>query len=822
MVKGIQNADNKDNIPIIIVGDIALDWLAANYSGSPDDDRTWARQPRVQMLAMASGAWLIENFLLQIGDPKANPHNYFCYERPPGGTSATGGMAKYGTTRRTADPKEYLHSYTTLDLFSNETLHRLSCTTFCPVFLRSNLASKFRGAQPRDSVPGGGGISRTKSYRINAPTKYWGPESGTPINQPGIDLLRLRRALEPAPYFDPQNDGGRASIQAHKNEINKILTNKQKRVLVIFDGGGGFREDKSRWTEFLPEPTNGKSVDKNLFIVVFLRPPFARADHEPEKDNPLLHRIQSYYSDQTIVVVAADSLRREGVNISRGLSWERTAQDFGSEIYSNKCLQALCKARHVVVRFGLTGAIHLHHGENGPRHPDMMLYYDPRFVEGEYRDHDADKHGSMSGMTALLTATIVRSIANGISEQKQTSSSINVNLNNWIGRGIHTGLLNCRTLFCHGFGQKHSDVLRLELDDRWNDEFLSPDQLDDGYMHAIVHEKVELNTPAWTLLKFNSINEIEKIATNIVQQGIEVFDKSDLHFPAAKFGKFWVVDREELESFRSIRNLLQDHREKRTTIPLSIAVFGPPGSGKSFGVKAIAESDNPENTKVITYNIAQFVHPSELSQALLPIRDIALDGKLAVVFFDEFDSQVDNSRLFWLKFFLPIMQDGEFKHGESIIKTGGAVFVFAGGTSPTYQHFCRMNAPEEEQTDFRDRKGPDFVSRLRGYVNVRGADQQNGDDWVYMIRRAILLRSMFSKDYPSLFADNILRIDPNVVRAMLKIEKYKHGARSLGAVLEMSRLATATHFDASMLPSVDQLEMHVDTRAFMRLLKGAE
>jgi hypothetical protein len=233
---------------------------------------------------------------------------------------------------------------------------------------------------------------------------------------------------------------------------------------------------------------------------------------------------------------------------------------------------------------------------------------------------------------------------------------------------------------------------------------------------------------------------------------------------------------------------------------------------------------NDKEVRFATYNLSQFTHSNELSQALLPIRESALDNQLAVVFFDEFDAQYE-SELGWLKYFLPIMQDGEFKHGEGTLKVGGAVFVFAGGTSKTYEDFCRVDK-SQEQADFAKFKGPDFVSRLRGFVNIRGIDKIADEGPVFMIRRAIFLRSVLWRKYPGLFTGGKeaiadLHIDHHVLHALLSVEKYRHGARSLEAVLDMSHLAGATHFDASRLPFESQLKMHIeDVDRFMDLTRS--
>jgi hypothetical protein len=54
---------------------------------------------------------------------------------------------------------------------------------------------------------------------------------------------------------------------------------------------------------------------------------------------------------------------------------------------------------------------------------------------------------------------------------------------------------------------------------------------------------------------------------------------------------------------------------------------------------------------------------------------------------------------------------------------------------------------------------------------------------------------------------------------MLNVTKYKHGTRSMKAIIEMSRLAGKNHFDLSALPVKKQLDMHVDAEEFLFLTK---
>jgi hypothetical protein len=337
------------------------------------------------------------------------------------------------------------------------------------------------------------------------------------------------------------------------------------------------------------------------------------------------------------------------------------------------------------------------------------------------------------------------------------------------------------------------------------------------------------NSSTWRILNPKISNPVE-IAKRIVREGLgRVLDDSKNAFPVARFGDLATVDRHEIESYRSIRNLIQEYTDKDSPPrPLCIAVFGPPGSGKSFGVKQIAKTVSPKKeSKPYEFNLAQFSSTGELANALIQVRDVALAGIRPLVFFDEFDSEFEHEPLGWLKHFLSVMQDGEFKHGDLKLKIGSPILVFAGGTSSSYREFTRKDRKETDKEGFQSAKGPDFVSRLRGFVDTTGPDRRNEGDDVFIIRRAVILRSIIETSYKNLLGKHKeAQIDRGVLNALLRVPRYEHGVRSIEAIFEMSRVGSAQRFEKSSLPPRDQLEMHlfrgkeVDSAVeFVRLLR---
>lgn len=536
----------------------------------------------------------------------------------------------------------------------------------------------------------------------------------------------------------------------------------------------------------------------------------------PVAEGKLWEHLHEHHPDRLIVVLPVEDLRRTEVHMSRGLSWERTAQDIAWELVHNPRINSLSRCAHVVISFATAGALLLSGASFDQEHstPTCFLFFDPHFIEGMFQQHHP---GQMIGYTTCLTAGIARQL---LRAPKRPD----------VHQGIRSGLSAVRELHTKGYtmeppqrGQLSFPTSRIAGELAGSTATFAEVKVQDPVRFLRQAEDQADERAAggrWTILEDRYQANLDWLAERIVREGA---DSVLQDVPQGRFGHLLTVDRQEIESFRSIHTLVAEYISKeRQERPLSIGVFGAPGSGKSFGVTQVAKSLAPDRLERLEFNLSQFVGPHELVDALHRVRDVTLAGKIPLVFWDEFDTTLEDKPLGWLRYFLAPMQDGAFREGQITHPIGPSIFVFAGGTSHCMEDFgCDLSAEER-----RAAKMPDFVSRLKGYVNVLGpnppelpsSDERTSDPY-YVIRRAILLRSILDRNAPHLFDEQdgkrVLRIDPGVLRAFLNISRYKHGIRSIVSIVAMSQLSGKSAYGRSSLPAEDQLDLHVDGREFL-------
>lgn len=310
------------------------------------------------------------------------------------------------------------------------------------------------------------------------------------------------------------------------------------------------------------------------------------------------------------------------------------------------------------------------------------------------------------------------------------------------------------------------------------------------------------------------------VAQEIVLSGPERLFRN---VPVCRYRALSTVDLDEIENYHAIKTLMgeyiyaYDHplQDGKAPKPISVAVFGPPGSGKSFGVKQIANS--LERFRISSLNLSQYHSAGEMFAAL----DAALvyeDNLIPLIFFDEFDSELGGISRGWLKYFLAPMQDGEYTLDGRTLSIKGAVFVFAGGTAPSFPEFLPHN--EESTVEFQRVKGPDFVSRLKGILNIKGPNPTSVTDRRHIIRRALLLRNLFQGQARNFFDEETgqVNISHALLRALLRVSEFRHGSRSMEFIVGMSRKAGISRYTPSCLPLAEQLDIHLDVDDFMSKL----
>ncbi|MCA9040724.1 MAG: ATP-binding protein [Planctomycetaceae bacterium] len=652
-------------------------------------------------------------------------------------------------------------------------------------------------------------------------------------------------------------------------------------------------------------------------------------------------RTLSEHADQVCVVCSVNVLRREGAWISRRISWEQSVEDIAHELLYFDELKVLSKFKHLIIRFGISGALHISTDEKGRR--KGQLVFAPLAKNGIYRNQNEE--GFIRGENVLLIAALTKMVADAYSPSTEIGTPD-------FAEAIKTGLLACMAMFDHGYQvpwDKHYPSEKSGIGLIGKEQFIEKPYsclqkiFEKGYGNfehtsgqtlghvEIPHETMnpsesrfsrnlrkweilnrEVNPPKLkqedskgmadafghlsrlnvgvgivmfgkdSVLNKEWITESPEIVSSVLRRpgylesyedtpdfitlpfgekpriptrssrskskiSVKNVGSRPIYFPIMKFGNLTAIERSDIESLRSMSNLFKTYLEQckatdEAIAPTSVAVFGPPGAGKSFTVKQLVEEINRDlnNSKrgidSVEYNVAQFRTVDDLGEAITRASVINNEGRVPLLFFDEFDCKFERQQLGWLKYFLAPMLDGIFYGPRQTIKIGRAIFVFAGGIYSSFNEFANGRSEKTEkrdvqrgalpengprETEFRDQKGPDFISRLRGHIDIAPIDAPAGKVKP-ILRRAMILRGLIEK-HKMVTETNGLRIaniDEDIIYALLTMDKYSHGARSMDAILQMCA-PIESRIEKASLPSQKQLSMHIDVEEFhARMLRS--
>jgi hypothetical protein len=551
-------------------------------------------------------------------------------------------------------------------------------------------------------------------------------------------------------------------------------------------------------------------------------------------------RVHAQPRSNTVLLIEANALRDNKLHCQLStLSCEKAALDlrgaFASAGGRSELSKVFAVAEHVIITLTPTAALYCHLEGDGKRSlTDTKIYLVYVPAEGYALPESL---GTCIDSCYIMTAGMILALS-----ERNTQASFATRVNQAAKRGIAHVLRQKKLGYNAMFGEAGAQAAR----DAWL-KALFDKKLDktekDVAKDVLLRFPDEDKRPGdWSLLQQRSEakgGEIDSrldagkalragaefIAERIVNNGLKKTANGELHFPYIEIGALRSVDRREIEGFQSIRGLMHRYVDGSDNKPLCLAVFGPPGSGKSMAMKQIARCLAEESSRMdgnpIELNLSGFTDISGLTHGLHQSRDRALTGKVPLVLVDEFDSSFGGQSLGWLKYLLAPMQDGQFREGDLVYNVGSCILVFIGGTRRTFQEF----AGQLRNQEFIEAKGPDFVSRLRGHVNVRGINQIDENDELFVIRRAVALRyqleKKFGKEKDKRFLES--EIDSAVLEAFLTIDRFHHGMRSLEQIIQTcDTTSPQRQLTRSSLPPIDQLDMHVDAARFLDLIARAE
>ncbi len=609
----------------------------------------------------------------------------------------------------------------------------------------------------------------------------------------------------------------------------RTLTEANARVLLIDDGAAGFRyrRAKDRWPDL-------KAAALPSWVVLKTSRPVGVGDLWRD-----LLKASTAKSTRLVVIVSSDDLRRDGAPINRGLSWERSIADTCETISNHPQISTLRQAAHVIVVFRREGAVWFDM-ENGAPQVLARAILDPRLAEGELNTTLNNNGARVFGHLSIFAAAISLALAKPEVTELQSAPSIQT-----MEEAMKRGLIGLRQLRFHGHGTVNKETIPrfplAEIGNVLNGNFpkRKSHQPRDSFITTTLNfgDDNPLATH-WTIAAHNE-------PANVPLYGLAfqtaIYGPGRLsRVPHAKFRDLITVDRDEIETLRSLRQLIDAYEKGGPQKqPLCIGAFGPPGAGKSFGIKQIASEILGNDVPFLEFNLSQFSDEGDLIGAFHRVRDEVLSGRTPVTFWDEFDSE----QYKWLQFLLAPMQDGKFQSGQLTHRLGKCIFVFAGATSWDFQHFGPSADPandferaldtderkavrKQAQTEFRLKKGPDFISRLNGHINVLGPnrrmkfsfardrwDEHDLSDITFPVRRALLLRNMLKVK-----EKDVLEIDRDLLNALLRQPAYSFGSRSLEKVLEPLKVPN-TPLRPALLPAPQVLAQHLEPyESFQKLL----
>ena len=575
-------------------------------------------------------------------------------------------------------------------------------------------------------------------------------------------------------------------------------------IVVLDDGALGFRH-RTNELAWPAEFRDGKPAAVD-WVVLKTSAPVAQGD--------LWRQACKRFCDRLVVVVSAADLRQEEVSITEGLSWEHTAQDLLQELTLNKSISDLTQCRHLVVSLGTDGALWLGRRADGTSR--YRLVFDPGGLEGAWA---RSVTGQVWGGTSCLVAAIVAELA--AFDVAPTGAGTGAGADDAgpdIGAGIMRGLSAMRHLLRVGHGAADGggggDRIARQ---GFPPEPVVEDLLKPSCRYRIADVPATVasvgKSKAWTIVSGEPEGAAARPLYGLARR-VALFGPRALvdELPYARFGKLLVVDRVEIESLRGLERLIKGYeRTQRPSKPLSIAVFGAPGSGKSFGVKQIAKTVLGDTVSILEFNLSQYSDPGELIGAFHQVRDKVLGRhhagrvlgrvRLARVHVAAVPAGAHaGRRVPGGPGHAPDRQVRVRLRRRHELRLRQLLAARRNGPRGRRRHTPRGREGPLEVREVQTREGPRLRQpaerlperrRPEPAPEVRRQDRQNGSttmlrrDLSFPIRRALLMRA--TGGFVGAAEGDEMDIDSGLLTAFLEIGKYEHGARSLETIMGLTR-----------------------------------
>ncbi|KAL4732989.1 hypothetical protein BDV11DRAFT_200965 [Aspergillus similis] len=499
--------------------------------------------------------------------------------------------------------------------------------------------------------------------------------------------------------------------------------------------------------------------------------------------------------NKVIVVVTAAELRASGVDVSCGISWEKTCEDFMANLGSNGKLDTLVTCEHLIVLFGCDGAIY----HNGRQMVEPVLFFDPLCQEGDF---EARCGGPVPGFVEAFVAGLTADIVQGPSRAVLS-----------LEKPIHAGLAAARRLTTMGFqynaglgdgnppGRPEYPVSRTMEREYGSD--IAPTA-----RTSIPSESIAQGSLGqWSILG-QEVGDPIVLAHSIVRDGTSV---STEWFPTARFGELTVVDRADIQSCNLMFKRIKTYLGSRPKAPLNIGVLGKRGSGRSFAALQVATAAAiacDSEVRFFEIYLTASSHYADILRLLEEIRETTIAGRLPLVYLDASDDPLASPPPAWISQLLFPLLQGIFQDHGVTRRIGHSVFLLASSLSALPAAYnSGLGAVSTV---------PDVLGCLHGYVNFRGCNRLDETDVLYSVRRGVVLRKLLEEREPALQQRGKISVDDSVLDGLLLSPTYRNGYSSLKAIIATSDLSGKQHFDRALLPPEAQLRLHVDYAIFAR------